>query len=200
MVTEEQVSGWTKKKVVFTLLIVMGVLMVAVIAVFYYMGLHEPEIRKAIQDRNDRAYSEEQAKLRAEEETILRADTDGGKTPEETLQMLISRLKAGDIDGASKLFVVPNQEKEKAELSAAFQNGRKEIIIDALKNLLAGTKGCDENGGGCGFGYAHIFTEDTTVPNGMGGPSLTFKKGQSIQESISIKLNQYSQVWKISEW
>ncbi|MBI2507135.1 MAG: hypothetical protein HYW09_00800 [Candidatus Niyogibacteria bacterium] len=52
-------------------------------------------------------------------------DTYGGKTPEETLQLFIDALKAGDIELASKYFVVEKQ--------GEWQNNLTEI---KTKNLL----------------------------------------------------------------
>ena len=55
---------------------------------------------------------EPQAERRyAELQKLYAEDTYGGKTPEETLQLFISALKAGDIELASKYFMVDEQIK-----------------------------------------------------------------------------------------
>src|SRR3989344_4310089 len=49
----------------------------------------------------------------AELERLYAEDTYGGQTPEETLQLFIDALKAGDIDLASKYFVIESREAVK---------------------------------------------------------------------------------------
>jgi len=49
-------------------------------------------------------------------EKKYREDTYGGNTPEETLNLFIEALKAGDVDLASKYFVVEKQEEMKSRL------------------------------------------------------------------------------------
>lgn len=49
-------------------------------------------------------------------EARYRADTYGGETPEETLQLFIDALKKGDIELASKYFVIEDQEKFSEDL------------------------------------------------------------------------------------
>ena len=60
-------------------------------------------------------------------------DTFGGATPEETLQFFIAALEAGNIDLASKYFVVEKQEEEKEYLST-----NVEKIIEEGKRLELG--------------------------------------------------------------
>lgn len=52
-----------------------------------------------------------------EREKLIAADTYGGKTPQETLQMFIAAAEAGDYELASKYFVVEKQMKWKENLS-----------------------------------------------------------------------------------
>ena len=46
----------------------------------------------------------------------IAADTYGGKTPQETLDMFISAVEKGDYELASKYFVVERQNKELEDL------------------------------------------------------------------------------------
>lgn len=71
----------------------------------------------------------------------MRNDTYGGKTPEETLQMFIDALKKGDIELASKYFMLNTDEKSEYyltrkewenELKLAQQNGRIPSAIEFL--------------------------------------------------------------------
>lgn len=60
------------------------------------------------------------------------ADTYGGRTPEETLQLFIDALKKGDIDLASKYFVIEKQEKWRIDLAKIQEKG---LLGDMLADL-----------------------------------------------------------------
>jgi len=67
-------------------------------------------------------------------------DTYGGTTPEETLELFISALKTGDIDLASKYFVIDDQLEAEENLIKIKADGRLSQIIDrtlALKKSKA---------------------------------------------------------------
>ena len=74
-----------------------------------------------------------EALKKAEQEDYKRAmaDTYGGKTPQETLQMYIDAVEKGDYELASKYFIGDNQEKE----LRSFDGATKEFIKNYL-NLL----------------------------------------------------------------
>lgn len=107
-------------------------------------------------------------------EAEYRNDTYGGATPEETLQLFIAALEAGDIDLASKYFL-PGERKE---IKNYFQeikdeNGWETVLNDA-KNLKLTTKRDDEA----------FFT----IAN----------KNNVVQVQVILKKNQ-NNVWKITE-
>lgn len=58
---------------------------------------------------------------RLEKEVFVRkaADTIGGKTPQETLDMFIQAVEKGDYELASRYFVIERQEQWKKDLSTA---------------------------------------------------------------------------------
>lgn len=60
-------------------------------------------------------FENEQARLKA----LIEADTFGGTTPQETLEMFIKAVEAGDYELASKYFVVEKQEEELESLQKA---------------------------------------------------------------------------------
>ena len=68
----------------------------------------------------------------AELERLYAEDTYGGQTPEETLQLFIDALKAGDIDLASKYFVIEDREKSKQQLL------NEQKIDSVFEHLIAG--------------------------------------------------------------
>lgn len=75
-------------------------------------------------------------KLEEEGYKAAMADTYGGKTPQETLQMYIEAVEKGDYELASKYFVIGNQEQELANL-------RKNNNIDALLGYLRQLQGAE---------------------------------------------------------
>src|SRR3989344_4599780 len=99
------------------------VVIIAALAAIYYANYY---------------FSPEQKALRyyAELERQYREDTYGGKTPEETLQLFIDALKAGDIELASKYFVVEEREKTKKTLQDEFKvDGNFDYMITGLQKL-----------------------------------------------------------------
>ncbi|MEK7480570.1 MAG: hypothetical protein AAB604_00520, partial [Patescibacteria group bacterium] len=60
-------------------------------------------------------------------------DTFGGATPEETLELFIAALEAGNIDLASKYFVAEKQEEWKKNLENIKANNVLENMISDLK-------------------------------------------------------------------
>jgi hypothetical protein len=65
------------------------------------------------------------------------ADTYGGKTPQETLQMYIDAVEKGDYELASKYFIGGNQEKELNSFNGATEKFIKEYLFllnEAIKN------------------------------------------------------------------
>ena len=51
------------------------------------------------------------------------ADTFGGQTPQETLEMFIKAVEAGDYELASKYFIIPKQTDELESLKSAPRDG-----------------------------------------------------------------------------
>ena len=74
-------------------------------------------------------------KFEAEDYAKAMADTYGGKTPQETLQMYISAVEKGDYELASKYFIGDKQEEELKSLKIS---EREDIlnIIDLLKQTF----------------------------------------------------------------
>ncbi|MBI4993719.1 DUF4878 domain-containing protein [Candidatus Wolfebacteria bacterium] len=66
------------------------------------------------------------------------ADTYGGKTPQETLQMYIDAVEKGNFELASKYFILPNQKKE----LESFEKNKKEninFLLNYLKQTIKST-------------------------------------------------------------
>ena len=88
------------------------VFILAILAAFVIWGMLQagPWLKRLQDWRAARA-------LRSEVEKIYRNDKYGGKTPEETFDMFIAALEKGDVDLASKYFILEKQESWKQSLA-----------------------------------------------------------------------------------
>ena len=68
-----------------------------------------------------------------------RADTYGGDTPQETLDLFIAALEKGDTDMAAKYFVVYKQEEMRGRFEAA-DDGYAQLILSDLSEIEGSTK------------------------------------------------------------
>ncbi len=94
------------------------------------------------------------------------ADTIGGKTPQETLDLFIAAVEKGDYELASKYFVIEKQEEELKSL----QNSKKEDIENAMgflrKTILVDArKSFEESYDLYGPGYGSSQTKEEFVEN-----------------------------------
>src|SRR3989338_4999916 len=86
-----------------------------------------------------RALKKIQEGIKKQEETErqkLMADTYGGKTPQETLQMFIEAVEKGDYELASRYFVEKQRKKWKKELEEISSVDKIGIFIKPLKDSL----------------------------------------------------------------
>lgn len=89
------------------------VFVLAILAAFVIWGMLNagPWLKKFEDWRAARA-------LQSQLEKLYRNDKYGGKTPEETFDMFIAALEKGDVELASKYFVIEKQESWKQSLAA----------------------------------------------------------------------------------
>ncbi|MDP3661768.1 MAG: hypothetical protein Q8R17_02885, partial [bacterium] len=66
-------------------------------------------------------------------------DFDGGDTPEETLNLFIAALKAGDTDLASKYFLLEKQAEMASELKIGKEKGNLPKLIAILEKKKIGS-------------------------------------------------------------
>jgi hypothetical protein len=71
-------------------------------------------------------------------------DTYGGATPEETLQLFIDALKKGDVELASKYFVVEKQGEWRTKLEKISKEDKVKFLIEDLGNLKLTKSGEEE--------------------------------------------------------
>ncbi len=109
----------------------------------------------------------------------MTADTYGGKTPKETLDLFVAALKKGDIDLASKYFLLDenlSREKLSAGLIAINSQGNLSELISDLIKLQPYLKDI-------------IDESDYRFATHNAAGKLTLY--------MNMQLNQYSKVWKI---
>ena len=74
---------------------------------------------------------------------VYKKDTDGGNTPEETLQLFIDALKKGDTDLAAKYYIPEKQKKEAESLLQNKTKGFLETYIKIVNGKKTGTSFAD---------------------------------------------------------
>lgn len=110
-----------------------------------------------------------------------REDTYGGKTPEETWAMFLDALKKGDVELASKYFVVEKQEGWKITIKKTIDAGKLNLVIS---NLSSGLKKDGEMQQESKAYYYYEFKD--------------FQTNLTKRNSVVFTLNTYTKVWKVS--
>ncbi len=108
-------------------------------------------------------------------EALDRKDTYGGKTPEETLELFIEALEAGDYELASKYYLPEQQESVYQELSE----------IDGFDQYLQILKTYDQQGG--------LFYDGITY-------EIEFFDNGAQKHLERFKLNEYTKKWKLEDY
>lgn len=72
-------------------------------------------------------------------------DPYGGDTPEETLQLFVDALKAGDTELAAKYFVLEEQEKWRADLSKIKEKNLLDEMVEDLETAKRGKDIASDN-------------------------------------------------------
>ena len=122
-------------------------------------------------------------------------DTYGGKTPEETYDMFIDALKKGDVELASKYFVVESQDNWLTTLNKYKQGNYLDNFLEELENTKekwsrTETKKSDS----AAFRYQSLVEEDTETE--FEGQKITIPAGNYTNETMFQKYP--SGVWKIT--
>jgi hypothetical protein len=114
---------WSKKSRNWGLGIVL-IIIVAVVGIVWWQYTHTDDylLQKYYEDL-ERQYME---------------DTIGGATPEETLSMFISALKTGDVDLASKYFILEDQEEWRENLLDIKEGGAVDVMVRDLSTAKRG--------------------------------------------------------------
>lgn len=110
-------------------------ILVIVLAGIYLLGFGIMKYEQWHGRKRVQELAQELEKIEREQYEKEKADTIGGTSPQETLEMFISAVEKGDYELASKYFVIEKQEEELKSL----QNSPKENIANVM-NFLKQTK------------------------------------------------------------
>jgi hypothetical protein len=132
----------------------------------------------------------------AKHQALLKKDFDGGKTPEETLDLYLAALKAGDTVKASKYYQVDSQAAALKDLKdeKAKQGNLNQSINYVVEVKEKGKKICDESG--CAFVYDSIVTEEKVSKLGI-NQTLVIPVGGTEHELLELRQNVFTKVWKL---
>lgn len=110
---------------------------------------------------------------------LWREDVYGGKTPEETWRLYLDALKKGDIELASKYFVVEERDRKLRGLLSVKEGGKLEELIKSREKLYRGQE------------------------QDISDTAVRYTKRKDDEGEIEVrwvfKLNPYTNIWKIAE-
>jgi len=163
-------QGYGRRGVVTYIVLFIGLILLVTLiyaAWYYYLS---PEARTARElDQSYQQYQEWEQTY----EAAMRADTYGGSTPQETLDLFVAALEQGDLELASKYFVLE-------------ENGERDpIFLSNLKDLDASEK------------IPEILEVIKSAIYDTASSYSSAAWFKSSQHGILLKLNKYSNVWKI---
>jgi len=131
--------------------------------------------------------------------SMLKNDTFGGQTPEETYNLYIAALRKGDTDLASQYFYWERQVGEKQRLDEMKTKGELDKYIADLPKWAEMKEEAYGSADGKRYSWLEKLVETTSVkvPDGAGGfIEHIFKPGEYKQE-IDFWLNKQANIWKI---
>lgn len=104
---------------------------IIILGLGYFYGL--PIIKQKIGEWEVKNLAEALKKAEEDDYKLALADTYGGKTPQETLNMFIEAVEKGDYELASKYMIIPKQEEEFKNLSHPETQKNLKSFLDILK-------------------------------------------------------------------
>lgn len=131
------------------------------------------------QRREQREFDRKTKEFQAALEKPYREDVYGGKTPEQTWGLFLDALRKGDIDLASKYFVVDKREEYKKILKRSKKDNELNSWIKEMEKLRKSNKESLENQSNYYYDY------------------FDKEYNQSLSNSVVFYLNPHTKVWKI---
>jgi hypothetical protein len=193
------------KKKILKIVMWVVIVIVVVLTFLWFLGTYGYDIQNHFRaERQEKA----QAEIEKEKARILEAqknDIYGGKTPEETLDLYITALKAGDIELASKYSEISLknpylQEKELDNLLRIISDKNKMVLVikeaENIRNLGKKNIWSDSE---VSFIYEFITKEEIRDVSIVSQQEIVtiIPAGTSLDVGNALQLNPYTKVWKI---
>lgn len=166
-----------KKRLFKFILVFVGIMVLVGGSYLAWDNYLSPSAQYARQaNANYQKYVDQQNKY----QTAMTADTYGGKTPEETLNLFKDALVKKDVELASDYFILDDDGEKnqliKQNIQKLFDDNKVQTVLDVLNNL----KPSQRDTGDAGLKEFVVLTQQGFV-----------------DYSVTLKLNKYSNVWKI---
>lgn len=125
------------------------------------------------------AAEQEQAYAAAEKNYLeaMKSDTYGGKTPKETLDLFVSALRAGDVELASKYFLISENATRDQWVTYLAAVKEKGLLAKMAEDIV--TKAMPGNSSEDQFAF------------------VLYNKSGTVGLQIGMRLNSYTGLWKI---
>jgi hypothetical protein len=193
-----------KQKILKVVYWVIGVTMV-ILAILYFLGVYGYRIQNYFIEKSQEEYLANIERNKAALLEMQKNDTYGGKTPEETLDLYISALKAGDIELASKYSEISveksklQDEELRAYKEALERDGDLHVVLGNMNNIVKKGKKNIWSDTKVSFVYSYITKEQSTSTSVVSGEEIitVYPKGIEEHVGVSLRLNPYTKVWKI---
>jgi hypothetical protein len=153
-----------------------GVVFVLSAGIFSWVNYLSPEAKNIRAQRKD---VETILKMQRNYEEAMRADTYGGKTPQETLSMFADAIKSGNVDLAVRYLKFDDTGKSDRELETglrkAVQEGKTNLILQIIREAELDPQSSDNN-----TAWFVVVGKDGLV-----------------EHSVVLSLNRYTNLWKL---
>jgi len=145
---------------------------VVLVIIVWFLAGGQNDIQKTL----DEQYMENAERKAEELREAYKNDPYGGNTPEETMELFVDALKKGDLELASRYYVVEQQDDIYNKLPQGVESGGINTLLDYY-----------EDGGVIKIFYDYINEYEISVIKNKNEPGFTFR----------LTLNQETNKWKI---
>ncbi|MFA5838766.1 MAG: hypothetical protein WC849_02415 [Candidatus Paceibacterota bacterium] len=159
-------------------LILILIILVIVILLTLYFLVFQKDREFVVRDKDSFTSQEDYLNYLEEYKVAQSKDTYGGKTPEETLNLFVEALKAGNTELASRYFVLSKQNEIKEDLKQGVESGGIKTFVDII-----------------GDSSNKFDSKKSSV--GEYFISVIEKENNSLILEIRLSLNSESKLWKI---
>lgn len=129
-------------------------------------------------------------------ERLLTQDTYGGLTPEETFTLLLDALRAGDVDLASKYFVLHKQEEWRDRLQNFKKNDSLVEITEEWQRTMGGWNKITSEADLSKYSYETEVKSNREVK--LGNQTINILPGV-YSNTVTFQRNRKTSLWKINQ-